>query len=90
MINFFFTKYMANDDFSEPPRRADSKNPFFIFCRFWGLGHLRGPGVRLGSFLGVPSIEPPLGGAPARGLYRPPPPFQLKARLPQGISAPEP
>ena len=25
-------KYMANDDFSEPPRRADSKNLIFIFC----------------------------------------------------------
>ena len=29
MVNLFFTKCMANDDFSEPPRRADSKNPIF-------------------------------------------------------------
>ena len=51
MVNFFFfTKYMANDDFSEPPRRADSKNPIFIFCRILGPGHLRGPGVWVGFF----------------------------------------
>ena len=52
---------MANDDFSEPPRRADSKNPIFIFGGFLGLGHLRGPGVSLGRILGVLSIEPFLG-----------------------------
>ena len=58
---FFFTKYLANDDFSEPPRRADSKNPIFIFCRFLGPGHFQGPGVSFGRILGVPSIEPFLG-----------------------------
>ena len=52
---------MANDDFSEPPRRADSKNPIFTFCGFLGLGRLRGPGVNLGRILGVLSIEPFLG-----------------------------
>ena len=69
---------MANDDFSEPPRRADSKNPIFIFCRFLGLCHLRGPGVSLGRIFRVPSIEPLLGcgGGLARGLYRPPPPIE--------------
>ena len=36
MVNFFFTKCMANDDFSEPPRHADSKNLIFIFFAvFW-------------------------------------------------------
>ena len=67
---------MANDDFSEPPRRADSKNPIFFFSRFLGLGHLQGLGVRLGRILGVLSIEPFLGerGGPAGGFYRPPPP----------------
>ena len=54
---------MANDDFSEPPRRADSKNLTFIFCPILGLGHLRGPGVSLGRILGVLSIEPFLGEA---------------------------
>ena len=53
----FLSKYMANDDFSEPPRRTDSKNPIFIFCRFLGLVHLQGPGVSLVRILGVPSIE---------------------------------
>ena len=80
----FFTKYLANDDFSEPPRRADSKNPIFTFCRFLGPGHLGGPGVSLGRILGVPSMEPFLGeggGSSQRALSTPP--FQLKARLPQ-------
>ena len=57
MVKTFFSKY-ANDNFSEPPRRADSKNPIFIFGRFLGLGRLRGPGVSLVRILGVPSIEP--------------------------------
>ena len=36
--HFFFTKHMANDDFSEALRRADSKNRiffFFFFAEFW-------------------------------------------------------
>ena len=67
---------MANDDFSEPPRRADSKNPIFFFPRFLGLGHLQGPGVRLGRILGVLSIEPFLGegGVRPEGSIDPPPP----------------
>ena len=46
------TKQM--EDFSEPPRRTDSKNPifFFFFCRISGLGHLQGLGVSLGRILG--------------------------------------
>ena len=75
MVKIFFTKYIANDDFSEPPRRADSENPIFSFCRFLGPGHLRGLGVSLGRILEVLSIEPFWGGGGglARGLYRPPP-----------------
>ena len=48
---------------------------FFIFGRFLGLGHLRGPGVSLGRILGVPSIEPFLGegGGSSQGLHRPRP-----------------
>ena len=50
MVKFFFTKYTANDDFSEPPQRADSKNAIFSFSRIFlgGQGHLRAPGVSLG------------------------------------------
>ena len=33
------------------------KIPFSFFCRFLGLGHLRGPGVSLVRILGFPSIE---------------------------------
>ena len=76
LVDFFFTKYMANDDVSEPPRRADSKNPIFFFCRFWGLGHLQDPGIRLGRILGGLSIEPFLGeggGSSRRALLTPPP-----------------
>ena len=59
---------MASGVFSEPPRRADSKNPIFIFCRILGLGHLRGPGFSLGRILGVLSIEPFfLGRVPSQG-----------------------
>ena len=51
----FSAKYMANDDFSKTPRRADSTNLIFIFfCRILGPGHLRGPGVSLGRILGGP------------------------------------
>ena len=59
--SFFPTKYMANDEFSEPPRRADSNNAIFIFCRILGPGHFWGPGVSLARILGGPSIEPLLG-----------------------------
>ena len=81
---FFPTKFMANDDFSEPPRRTDSKNPIFIFCRFLGPGHLRGPGVSLGRILGVPSIEPFGGGVGPEGSIDPPspPPRKRKPSLP--------
>ena len=54
MVINLVTKSMANDDFSAPPRRADSKNPIFIFCRILGLGHLRRPGVSLRRILGGP------------------------------------
>ena len=75
MVENFFTKYIANDDFSEPPQHADSKNPVFIFRRILGLGHLRGLEVSLGRIGGGgASIEPLLvGGGLARGLHRPPP-----------------
>ena len=44
MVKICFTQYMANDDFSEPPRRADSKNPVFIFADFsvWVTSEARG------------------------------------------------
>ena len=61
-------------------RRADSINPIYIFRRFLGLGHLRGPGIGLGR-MGGPSIGPFLGddGGVARRLYRPPPCPSAKA-----------
>ena len=53
---------MANDDFSELPRRADSKFPIFILRQILGQGRLRDPGGSLGRILGGPSIEPFGGG----------------------------
>ena len=81
---------MANDDLSEPPEHADSKNPIFILCRFLGLGHLRGPGVSLGWSLGVPSIEPFLAGGGVRleGSLEPPPPPLPPPRPPAAAWAP--
>ena len=82
---------MANDDFSEPPQRADSKNPIFIFSRFLGLGHLQGLGVRLGMILGVLSIEPFLGEGGDRqegSIDPPPPPPETKTRPPQQVLFP--
>ena len=77
MGEFLCTKYMANDDFSEPARRTDSKNPIFIFCLFLGLGHLRGPGVNLGRILGSHQLSPflsGLGGSSQGALSSPPAP----------------
>ena len=52
---FFFTKYMANDVFSGPPRCADSKNPIFHFFlpNFWS-GSPPGLGVSLVRIVGGP------------------------------------
>ena len=87
MVKFFFTKCMANDEFSKPPRRADSKNPVFIFCRFLCLGHLRGLGSVSVGFRGSRQLSPFWGGGGSSqgALSPPPPPFQLQARLPQCI-----
>ena len=55
MVNFFFTKYMANDDFSDTPRRTDSKNPIFIFfLPNFGSGSPPGPGGQSREDFGGP------------------------------------
>ena len=76
MGNCFFAKYMANDD----PRRADSENPIFIFFfrRILDPGHLRGPGVKLGSILGGPLM-----GVQPEGCMDPPfPPAAAATKSP--------
>ena len=75
---------MAHDVFSEPPRRAHSKNPIFFFSRFLGLGHLQGLGVTLGRIFGVVSIEPFWGdgGVRPEGPIEPPLPAEPKTRPP--------
>ena len=94
MVKFFFTKYTASDDFSDLPRRADSKNPILIFCRILGPGHLRGPGVSLSrNFGGRASIEL-LGGESSQGAVwttaQPPlpPPLDLKPPVGDPLSQP--
>ena len=70
---FFFTKYTAKDDFSEPPRSADSTSGArgSVSVRFWG-------GRQLSPFGG--------GGGLATGLYRPPPPPPLPVESPPSPS----
>ena len=71
-----FAKYMANDDFSEPPRRADSRNPIFgpvtpvawgfLSVGFWGAH-------QFSSFR--------RGGSSQRALSTPPPPRNESPRF---------
>ena len=58
MANFFFTKCIANDDFSEPPRRADSKIPFSFFAEFRVRVTSGAKGSVPVGFRGGASIEP--------------------------------
>ena len=73
----------ALDDFSEPPRRAGSQTPIFIFCRILGPGHLRGRrrSVSVG-FCGSRQLTLFWGrGSSQRAVSKaPPPPPKLKAR----------
>ena len=74
----FFTKCMANGDFSETPRRTDSKDPiFFFFAIFWARVTSEAQGSVSVGFGGSHQIEPLFGGwgVLARGLHRPPPPL---------------
>ena len=77
---------MANDDFSEPPRRADSNDPIFIFCRFWVRVTYEAQGSVLVGFWGSRQLSPfwGRGGGLARGLYRPPP-LNCKPGCPRGV-----
>ena len=74
MVKIFFTKFMANDDFSEPPRRADSANPIFIFADFWVWVTSEAQGSVSEGFWGSCQLSPfwERGGGLVRGLYRPP------------------
>ena len=68
---------MANDDFSEPPRRADSKHPIFIF--FPEVWVRVTSGARGSVSVGAPSIEPFFGGEGSSqwDCIAPPPPQSL-------------
>ena len=84
---FFLPNPWQKMPFLNPLDVMIPKIPFSFLCRFLGLGHLRGPGVRLGTILGVLSIEPFLGeGGAGQGALSNPPPPQLQARLPLGRS----
>ena len=62
------TKYLANDNFSEPPQRAD---PVSVLPSFRVTSEARGS-VLVG-FWGFPSIEPLLGVGSSHGGCIPPP-----------------
>ena len=67
---------MANDDFSDPPRRTHSKIPFSPFAEFWvrvtsGAGGSVSVGFWGARQWSLLSLEG--GGGLARGLYRRPP-----------------
>ena len=63
--------------FPNPLDALIQKIPFSFFCRFLGLGHLRGSGLSLGRTSGGPSIEPVLGGVSPEGcIEHPPPPLR--------------
>ena len=70
---------MANDDFSEPPGRAHSKNPIFIFADFWVWVTSEARGSVSVGFWGSCRLCPfGRGQGAAGGLHRPPPlPRQL-------------
>ena len=62
MVKNFSSKYMANDDFSEPPRRADSKIPFSFFADFWVWVTSEARGSVWVGFWGTRQLSPFWGG----------------------------
>ena len=83
MVNPPPTKYMEGMYFMNALDALIPKIPFSFFCQNLGPGHLRGPGVSLSRISRVPSIGPFWGGSSQGALSTPPPPPQVKARLPQ-------
>ena len=79
---------MANEDFSEAPRRADSKNPIFFLLNFW-VRITSGAQGSVGRIFGVPSIEPLLGVGevwPGGSIGHPPP--QVESPVAPGAAQP--
>ena len=70
---------MANDDFSEPPRRADSQNPIFIFPDFWVWVTSEARGSVSVGFWGSCQLSPFWGVRP-EGSIEPPPLPETKTR----------
>ena len=66
---------MANDDFSEPPRHADSKIPFSFFPDFWVWVTSKARGSVSAGFWGSCQLSPFWGGGVLgrRALSNPPP-----------------
>ena len=54
MVNFFFTKYMANGDFSEPLDALIPKIPFSCFADFWVWVTFGGGGGSQGALSTLP------------------------------------
>ena len=84
---FFCTKSMANDDFSEPPRCADSKNPIFFFSDLWVWVTSEARGSVSVGFWGSCQLSPFFlrgGGGRPEGSIDPPPPPGNETRPPLG------
>ena len=85
MVNFFFLPNHGKDDFSEPPQRADSKNPIFIF--FFADFGVRVTSEAQGSvsvgFWGSSQLSPFWGrGESSQGALSTPPPPNCKPGCP--------
>ena len=84
MVNCFFTKYMANDDFLSPLDALIPKIPFSFFADFWVWVTSEARGSVLVGFWGSRQLSPFWGGS-SQGAWSTPPPPQLKARPPMVV-----
>ena len=80
---FFFTKYMANDDFSEPLDALIPKISFSFFPDFWVWVTSQPWGSDSVGFWGSCQFNPFWGGVRPEGSIDPPPPRKQKPGLPR-------
>ena len=86
MVFFPPIKSMVNDDFSEPPRCADSKNPISFFAEFGVRVHSEAQRSVSVGFLGARQWSPLSWGGPSQKSLSTPPPPEAKAQLPRLVT----
>ena len=87
--NFFSPNIWQTMTSLNPLDALIPKVPFSLFCRFLGLGHLRGPGVSIGRISGSCQLSLFFWGGSSQGAQStpaPPPPPQTKTRPPKLLS----